>query len=913
MLSLNEIRSRALSFAKEYSDEFSESAEAKSFWDDFFRVFGVWRRRIAAFEKSVERADGSTGFIDLLWKGTLLIEHKSRGKNLDRAYTQATDYFHGLKDRDLPKYVLVCDFQNFRLFDLDENTHTEFPLEELPEHIHLFGFISGYTRKRFAKEDPVNIQAAERMGGLHDKLKADGYSGHELELMLVRILFCLFAEDTGIFETNLFREYIETRTAEDGSDLGYHLAMLFDVLNSPVEKRQKSLDEQMASFPYVNGKLFEERLKMAAFNTEMRETLLNCCSLDWSRISPAIFGSLFQSVMDADARRNLGAHYTRELNIFKALNPLFLDELHIELKKLKSSRGKNKQHQLQAFIDKLAKIHILDPACGCGNFLVVAYRELRRLELEALQALYPMAARQTRLEGAKAFSKVNVDQCYGIEIEDFPAQIAQVALWLTDHQMNMELSHAFGEYYVRLPLNKSATIIHGNALELDWESVAEPEKLSYIVGNPPFKGKKEQTATEKLEVKKIFADLPKNGVLDYVACWHKKSVQLMKEHPHIKTAFVSTNSICQGEQIAPLWHNLMTNGAEIFFCHRTFQWSNEARGVAAVHCIILGLSCSPTAPKFIFDYATPSGEATQIDAKHINPYLVDFKNIFILPRSKPLQKKTPLINYGSMPIDKGFLILSEKERAEFIAERSQNKKFIKRYTGGKEFINNIKRYCLWLKDASPKEYRDSRMIMDRIAKTRAFRESSDRAATKVLASQAMLFGEIRQPKHKYLLIPKVSSETRHHMPIGFVSSSVIASGSALIVPNATLCHFGILISTMHMAWMRHICGRMKSDYQYSNTIVYNNFPWPQSLTKKQTADIEKTAQAVLDARKQFPDANLADLYDPNTMPVNLVKAHNQLDKAVDKAYKCKNGISEMERMTILFDMYEQLIADLQKE
>ena len=747
------------------------------------------------------------------------------------------------------------------------------------------------------------------MGVLHDKLKADGYEGHELELMLVRLLFCLFSDDTGIFETNSFREYIETRTNEDGSDLGYHLSMFFDVLNTPEVSRQKSLDEQMASFPYVNGKLFEERLKTAAFNTEMRETLLNCCALDWSRISPAIFGSLFQSVMDTQARRNLGAHYTRELNILKTLNPLFIDELQLELEKIKNSRSNRRRNQLQDFIDKLAKIQIFDPACGCGNFLVVAYRELRLMELEALLSLYPIGKRQTKFEGAKAYSKVNVDQCYGIEIEEFPAQIAQVALWLTDHQMNMALSRAFGEYYVRLPLVKSAKIVHANALKIAWEEVVEPNSLSYIVGNPPFKGKKEQTLDDKADLKRVFSDLPRCGVIDYVACWHKKAVQMMQEYPHIKTAFVSTNSICQGEQVAPLWQNLMQNGVEIFFCHRTFQWSNEARGVAAVHCIILGLSCSPIAAKNIYDYASPKGEPTKISAKHINPYLLDFDDVFILSRSKPLQTSTPLICYGSMPIDKGFLILSEDERAEFIAENEKNSNFIREYTGGNEFINNIKRYCLWLKNVSPQQYRGSRLIMERIAATRKFRESSDRVATQNLALSPMLFGEIRQPETEYLLIPKVSSENRPCMPIGFISPSVVANGSSLIVPSAGLYHFGILTSTMHMTWMRHVCGRMKSDYQYSNSLVYNNFPWPTSPTPNQKTKIEQAAQAVLDAREQFPNSSLADLYDPNTMPPVLAKAHKQLDQAVDKTYKCKSGASEMKRMTILFDMYKQLTAD----
>lgn len=906
MLSLNEIRSRALAFAREYADESSEDAEAKSFWDDFFRIFGVPRRRVASFEKSVERHDGSTGFIDLLWKGTLLIEHKSRGKNLDRAYTQAKDYFYGLKDRDLPRYVLVCDFHRFRLYDLDEGKDTEFTLEELPEHIHLFGFISGYVRRDFGKEDPANIQAAEKMGGLHDKLKADGYDGHELELMLVRLLFCLFAEDTGIFETNAFREYIEARTNEDGSDLGYHLAMLFEVLNTPVESRQKSLDEQMASFPYVNGKLFEERLRTAAFNADMRETLLNACTLDWSRISPAIFGSLFQSVMDAQARRNLGAHYTRELNILKAIGPLFLDGLKEEFGKIRMSRSNARTKQLQDFLDKLAAIRIFDPACGCGNFLVVAYRELRQLELDALLTLYPIGIRQISFDGAKAFSKVDVDQCYGIEIEEFPAQIAQVALWLTDHQMNMELSRAFGEYFVRLPLRKSAKIVHGNALKIAWEEVVPPAETSYLVGNPPFVGSKMMNDEQRAEMEHVFSSIHGAKILDYVAAWYLNAAKFMEQNPAIRTAFVSTNSICQGEQVSILWGELLRRGCAIFFAHRTFQWSSEAKRRAAVHCIIVGFSLQDVSPKTLFDYERPISEPTVSHVPEITPYLTTGESVLVTRRNKPLCDDAPRLRFGNMPLDGGNLLLSDEEKEELLKKEPAAEKFIRGFMGAEEFLNGKTRWCLWFVDAQPQEIRAMPEVLRRIEHVKEFRLASKAPSTRTHATTPGLFRDKNHPDKPYLIVPSVSSERREFIPIGFIGPDTVASNLNFIVENVSLFHFGILSSTMHMAWVRYVGGRLKSDYRYSKDIVYNNFPWPENVKPAKITAIEKAAQAVLDARAKFPDSTLADLYDPNTMPPVLSKAHAQLDKAVDAAYGCKPGVSELERMALLFSMYKKL-------
>ena len=519
-LSPNEIRDRALRFAREWESERREKAEAQTFWNEFFNVFGISRRRVASFEEPVkhlrqrlEAGDlsakggkgGHAGFIDLFWKGTLIAEHKSAGKDLDTAYQQALDYFPGLQERDLPRYVIVSDFARIRLYELEADTKSEFPLQDLHKKIGLFGFISGYTTQRIQEQDPVNIKAAERMGRLHDQLKAGGYAGHELEVLLVRLLFCLFAEDTTIFDQKgMFREWIETCTREDGSDFGSQLELLFQVLNTPEDRRQKNLDERFAAFPYVNGKLFDERLNVAAFTSGMRTALLDACVLDWGRISPAIFGALFQSVMDDKARRNLGAHYTSEKNILKVVKSLFLDELRAEYEKARSSRTR-----LFEFHKKLAALRFLDPACGCGNFLVIAYRELRLLELDILRAALAME-RETGQLHIDVFQliNVNVDQFYGIELEEFPAQIAQVALWLMDHQMNMRVSEEFGFYYRRLPLTHAATIRCANALQLDWSEVISAEQVDYIFGNPPFVGAKYMADDQRADMESVCGDIP---------------------------------------------------------------------------------------------------------------------------------------------------------------------------------------------------------------------------------------------------------------------------------------------------------------------------------------------------------------------------------------------------------------------
>ena len=900
-LSWNEIKDRAIKFSKEWADTSNEEADAKPFLDAFFEVFGITRKKIGTFEHRVKKLSDADGYIDLLWKGTILVEMKSRGKNLDKAFQQAIDYTHGLKQNELPKYILVCDFDIFRLYDTEEQKTTEFKLAELYQNVQSFGYLLGYQKKVYKEQDPANIKAAELMGKLHDRLEEIGYEGHPLEVYLVRILFCLFAEDTTIFNKQQFQDYIEQRTAEDGSDLAARIQELFQVLNTPNDKRFKNLDEQLNEFPYVNGKLFEEILPTASFDAKMRQALLDCCYIDWSKISPAIFGSMFQSVMNPKERRNLGAHYTSETNILKLIKPLFLDELWAEFDSIKTNKNK-----LAEFHKRLSTLKFLDPACGCGNFLVITYRELRLLELEILRATYKSG--QGILD-VREIMLLDVDMMYGIEYEEFPARIAEVAMWLIDHQMNLMISHEFGQYFVRLPLKKAAKIVHGDALETNWNNLVSNKELTHIIGNPPFIGSNIMSQFQRNQIVKEFDSIQGSGVLDYVAGWYLKAAKYI-HGTKIKVAFVSTNSIVQGEQTSILWGQMLNKyGVKIHFAHKTFKWSNEAKGNAAVYCVIVGFANFDTTTKTLFEYEDIKGEPHAIKVKNINPYLVDAKDIFIDKRTNPLCS-VPKMTKGSSPTDGGFLLLEEKEKKELILKEPKAENLIKKYVGSLEFINNIPRYCLWLKDVNPQLINSIPDITNRVKKVQNFRLQSSKGSTRKWADYPTLFIEERQPDSEYIIIPRVSSESRKYIPIGYLQKEIIISDSAISLPNAKLYHFGIITSIMHMCWVKTTCGRLKSDFRYSNTIVYNNYPWPESPTDKQIKAIEEKAQAVLDARATFPNSSLADLYSPLTMPPALVKAHNDLDKAVDAAYSKQAFTSEAKRMEFLFELYEKYTAGL---
>lgn len=899
-LSWNEIKDRALKFSKEWADTYNEEADAKPFLDEFFNVFGITRRKIGTFEHRVKKLDDGNGYIDLLWKGVILIEMKSKGKNLDKAFIQAKEYTNGLKQHELPKYILVSDFDLFRLYDTEDNTTIEFRLSELVDNVQHFGYLLGYQKKVYKEQDPANIKAAELMGKLHDRLEEIGYTGHPLEVYLVRILFLLFAEDTTIFNKQQFQEYIEQRTNVDGSDLAAKLQELFQVLNTAKENRFKNLDEQLADFPYVNGKLFEEILPTASFDTKMRQALLDCCYIDWSKISPAIFGSMFQSVMNPKERRNLGAHYTSETNILKLIKPLFLDELWKEFESIKDNKNK-----LPEFHKKLSTLRFLDPACGCGNFLVITYRELRLLELEVMRALNKTGQ---RFLDVSQVLWIDVDQFYGIEYEEFPAQIAQVAMWLIDHQMNMQVSNEFGQYFVRLPLKKSAKIVHADALETDWESVVSNNELSFIIGNPPFIGSKIMSQFQRNQIVKQFDNAVGIGVLDYVTGWYIKAAKYI-QNTKIKVAFVSTNSIVQGEQTSLLWGQMLNKyGIKIHFAHRTFKWSNEAKGNAAVYCVIIGFANFDTASKSIFEYENIKGEAHEVKAKNINPYLVDAKDILIEKRTKPLCQ-VPKMSFGNMPLDGGHLLLSDEEKDEFLKKEPNAKKYILPLISAYEFLNGKSRWCLWLVDANPSELKQMPEVLKRVELVKKFRLNSVAPSTQKFAATPTLFRDRNRPK-TFIVVPRVSSERRPYIPFGFFDENSIVSDTCMSIPDGTLYHFGILMSKIHMTWVKTVCGRLESRYRYSKDIVYNNFPFPKEPSEKQIKKIEEKAQAVLDVRASFLNSSLADLYDPLTMPPTLVKAHNELDKAVDLAYRSSAFTSEANRMEFLFELYEKYTADL---
>ena len=902
-LSWNEIKQRAIAFSKEWETETSEKSESQSFWNDFFNVFGISRRRVGSFELPIKKADNKQGFIDLLWKGMILVEHKSRGKDLDKATQQAKDYFPNLKEHELPKYILVSDFQKFRLYDLDTNETKEFELKDFVNHVHLFGFMAGYEKRVYKDEDPVNIKAAELMGELHDRLKEIGYIGHDLEVYLVRLLFCMFADDTGIFNQGIFWEYIDLHTKEDGSDLAMHIASIFHILNTSKEKRLKNLDENLAQFPYVNGKLFEETVKPATFDKPMREMLLKACAFDWGKISPAIFGSMFQAVMNQTERRNLGAHYTSEKNIQKLIKPLFLDDLYTEFEKAKGSKGK-----LETLHKKIANLHFLDPACGCGNFLIITYRELRDLEILILLELNKSGQLVTDIS---SIIQVDVDQFAGIEYDEFAVRVAEVAMWLIDHQMNVKVSNEFGQYFVRLPLKKSAKIVHGNSLRIDWESVVAKEKLNFILGNPPFVGSKMMNETQRDDLLGIFNDAKGAGVMDYVSAWYVKAAELI-QNSNIQVAFVSTNSISQGEQVGILWNVLFNEyKIKIHFAHRTFKWANEARKNAAVYCIIIGFANFDIAEKRIFEYEDIKGEPLEIQAKNINPYLVNGTDTTIQRRQNPLSN-IPSIGIGNKPIDGGNYLFTTPEKEDFIKIEPQSAKWFRKWVGSDEFINNRERWCLWLGDCPPNELKQMPQALKRVEAVKKVRLESQSIPTQKLAQTPTRFHVENIPSGEYLIVPKVSSERRKYIPIGFSDSNTLSSDLLFVVSNSSLYHFGILTSEMHMTWVRYVCGRLKSDFRYSKDIVYNNYPFPENVSDKQKQKVETSAQKVLDTRAKYPDSSLADLYDPLTMPPDLVKAHQTLDKAVDLCYRPQPFVSELNRIEYLFSLYEAISVPLLK-
>jgi len=920
-LSWNEIRARAATFAAEWHDAAYEKGETQSFYNEFFDIFGIRRRRVASFEEPVKLLGGKRGFLDLFWKGTLLVEQKSAGRSLVPAKTQALDYFPGLKDDDLPRYLLLSDFRTFELYDLDEATETRFRLADLPKHVEAFGFIMGVQARTFRDQDPVNLRASALMQKLHDDLKTSGFDGHALELFLVRLLFCLFADDTGIFpERGMFQAFLTDRTRPDGSDAGPLIGRLFEVLNQPETRRQTTLDADLALFPYINGDLFAERLPLPDFNAGMRSTLLDASAFNWDAISPAIFGALFQGVMTAKERRAKGAHYTTEKNILKLIEPLFLDDLRAEFARLKSRRGTGREAALRAFHDRLASLTFFDPACGCGNFLIIAYRELRALEIDLLLEIH--RDRLADIKGGLAtfnvatFVKLDVDQFYGIELEEFPARIAEVALWMMDHIMNNRLTLTFGEAYARIPLRKSPHILNADALEADWAVFLPPSRCAYVFGNPPFSGFVLRDAEKRLQMRLLQRLGASGSRLDYVTAWFLKAAEYIQE-TSARIAFVSTNSICQGEQVAQLWPALFERyKLEITFGHRTFIWESDARGKAHVHAVIVGLCRHDQKPAEarLFTYHDMKGDPSETRHAALTAYLVAADALgdphLVVGRSRQPLADVPVPHVGSKPVDGGHLIVDSFERTRIVTAHPDTAPFIRPYIGGEELLNGGDRWIICVQQASPQQLQRWSMIRKRIESVRHYRLGPESGLlSKSLADTPAEFHVTVIPDAPFIALPEVSSERRAYLPVAILKPPAVPSNKIIVIDHADLWLLGIVSSSMHMAWLRHVGGRLESRYQYSTGLVYNTFPWPDA-DAKQRQRIETLAQAVLDARAQFPDVTLAALYDPDLMKPTLRRAHTALDAAVDRLYRPTPFTSERERAEHLFTLYERLTAPI---
>ena len=900
------LEKRAEKFALKFANAKDERAEAQTYWNEFFQIFDIDRFRTMRFEQPTKRSLGhGRGFIDLFWKGKLLIEHKSASKNKDKdfdtAFGQAMDYVNNLKEtKDKPEYVIICNFAEIRIYNLKTKLNSQFFLANLHHNIAAFRFLQDFTKQLEEEEEKVNVDAAALLGTLYKHIRQDGFDGEDLQLLMIRILFCLFAEDTNIFKRFQFQTLVNDEYKKpNGGDLGAMLEQLFLALNTPKNQRSKSLAADIAAFPYVNGSLFQKPFgKTLKLSQAVHLELFNCCKFDWTPISPAIFGSLFQSVMNDKERHELGAHYTSESNILKLIKPLFLNDLWAEF-----ARAKGDKKKLGVLRKRLSELRFLDPACGCGNFLIITYRELRLLDIEIVKELQ---GDSKQLTGIAFLTNVHLDNFYGIEYEPFAAYIARVALWLMEHQLNCRLEETFGTYVATIPLKEAADIKTGNALRLDWKTAFEHE-VDFIIGNPPFLGQYLQSKEQKEDVTLTFKDLKSAGDLDYVACWYMKS-SIYIQNTNVKVGLVSTNSICQGEQVGILWSELLSKyNVKINFAHQTFKWNNEAKGVAAVHCVIVGFATSEDNEKYLFEYADIKEEPSVSKVKNISPYLVEGSNNIITTRSKPICNVSEMFK-GSQPTDGGNLLFSDTEKEDFLKIEPNATKFIKPFISAHEYLNGKKRWCLWLVDALPNELRQLPNVMKRINEVKKMRLASTKAATVKWAEKSTLFTENRQPSSDYILIPSHSSENRKYVPFDFLTKDDILNNSCFSVPNATLYEFGILTSKMHMIWMRYTCGRLKSDYRYSNTLVYNNYPFPTSTSEAAKQKVENAARKVLEIRELYAEkgASLADMYSA-AMPADLLKAHQDLDKSVDACYGKNDYGNDAKRIAFLFGEYERLI------
>ena len=905
-------RNAAAAFADKWKSYTDEKQHARGFWSDFFRALcGVDDEEIAGieYEKRVKSTiSGNQEYIDVYWKNVALIEHKSAGENLDKAELQARGYWLSLPPGYRPKTIIISDFLNFRLIDVALNRTHDFPLSKLPENIHRFEAIISGNRTRISEEEiTVDQEAAKLMANLYLELESHGFEGHETSIFLIRILFLLFGDDTGMWKKNTFLKLV-MGTKEDGSDIGSKLDTLFDVLNSPIEKRPKNLTEEVRDFPYVNGGIFAEKISVIDFNKKMRVALVDVANYDWTTINPTIFGSLFQLIKNKEARRELGEHYTSEENINKIVYPLFLDDLQERL----AAAWDNKK-ELKKLRQDLAKIKIFDPACGCGNFLVVSYRHLRQLELELIVRLNNLEGIQDsmQLDGSMGLS-ISLNQFYGIEIEEWPAQVARMALFLTDHQENLRLERITGVTPNRFPIKDYANIQNANALQSNWAELVKFDENLFILGNPPFIGSRMQSTEQKTDQELVWNGGRGFGMSDYVSNWFILAAKYGK-NTGTRCAFVSTNSITQGDQPACISALLENYGYEIDFAHRTFAWDNDSSGKAAVHCVIIGFSfLNHVQDKKLWEYITPRSNPMEKKAKFINAYLIDGPNVLIAARKSPFSKQIPPLLTGNEPRDGGFLSNLDLSEVETIrATDPVASKYLRQIIGSDELLNDPgKRFCLWLTDAEPSDIASSKVLKERVAQVRENRLKAvgTKSAKARTADTPALFSRVAQPQTRYMAVPSVSSEKRAYIPIAFFDKEVIVNNAIFFIESEDLSLFAVLESRPFTIWVQTVSSRMKSDYQISASSVYNTFPFPE-LSPATKGELVSLGKAILEERKMYPDSKLGDLYDPVAMPSSLLKLHKKLDSTVLKVLGLQGEASDSEILALLFSEFARLSDD----
>jgi hypothetical protein len=861
------------------------------------------------FEHPVKTESGNINFIDVLWSGVVLIEHKSAGKNLDDAEKQARDYLVALPTSKRPPTLVLSDFKRIRIIEVLKNESFEFPLKDLPEHLDRLEMVVGKHAQVATKaETTADQEAVQLMANLFVEFEKAGYEGHEVSVLLVRLLFLNFGDDTRMWKRipgGLFGGYV-ANSAEDGTGLGGQLQELFQILDTPKEKRSSTISDKLVDFPYVNGGIFKEVLPVFSFNRAMRDALIKTTEYDWSKISPAIFGAMFQTVKSKEDRRHLGEHYTSEENILKVIRPLFLDDLNERLMKNWDSIQGLKKLKID-----LGKNHYLDPACGSGNFLVVAYKRLRELELKLTARLQELEGNvgDLALDGTWGLS-VTLDQFHGIEINEWSSQIATVAMYLADHQANLEMEAVTGSAPTRFPLSKTANIVHANALRIDWKEVCPSGDNTYVMGNPPFLGSSFMSLEQKSDVQNVWDSKQGTGNLDYVTCWFLLAAKYFYG-TNGTAAFVSTNSITQGQQPSVLWKILDSYNTSITFAHKTFAWSNESSGKAAVHCVVMGLCFDARKTKRkLWTYESPTSVPILNETNSINAYLLPTEDILIESRTSPLSPQLPKMIYGSKPTDGGFLSNLSIDECEFIKSKDPiAAKFIRPLIGAQEFLNNEIRYCLWLVGVEPQIIRNSPVLLKRIEAVRKFRESSPKKATQVSAMTPHEFQEIRQPAVDYIAVPLTTSELRSYIPFAWIDKEFIASNALSLIPINSLPVFSILSSQVFNVWARVVSGRLKSDIRLSADITYNGFPL-RALSQQEMDVLSKTGQAILDARENFPNSSLADLYGKNSMPPELVKAHKANDKAVLNIFGLDSAATDEEIISVLFSKYDEMTRGL---